>query len=65
LEGGINVTVGILEDECNELNKRFYVSDEKKRPYIILKWAESQDGFIAQRKSEKSRSGLPINIQDN
>lgn len=54
LEAGIHVTVGILEAECNELNKRFFTFHEKKRPYIILKWAESQDGFIAPiKKSEK------------
>jgi len=47
MEAGIHVTVGILEEECNELNKRFFTFHEKKRPYIILKWAESQDGFIA------------------
>ena len=50
MEAGINVTVGILEDECNELNKRFFTFHEKKRPYIILKWAESQDGFIAPKE---------------
>ena len=54
MEAGINVTVGVLEDECNELNKRFFTFHNKKRPYIILKWAESQDGFIAPKeKSEK------------
>jgi diaminohydroxyphosphoribosylaminopyrimidine deaminase/5-amino-6-(5-phosphoribosylamino)uracil reductase len=47
LEVGINVTVGILEDECNELNKRFFTFHQKKRPFIILKWAESSDGFIS------------------
>lgn len=47
IEAGINVTVGVLETECSELNKRFFTFHEKKRPYIILKWAESQDGFIA------------------
>lgn len=47
IEAGINVTVGILEAECNELNKRFFTFHNKKRPYIILKWAESKDGFIA------------------
>lgn len=47
IEAGIKVTVGILENECNELNKRFFTSHLKKRPYIILKWAESQDGFIS------------------
>ncbi len=47
IEAGVHVTIGILEDECNELNKRFFTFHQKKRPYIILKWAESQDGFIA------------------
>jgi diaminohydroxyphosphoribosylaminopyrimidine deaminase/5-amino-6-(5-phosphoribosylamino)uracil reductase len=47
VEAGRNVTVGILEDECNQLNKRFFTFHNKKRPYIILKWAESHDGFIA------------------
>ena len=47
IESGKNVTVGVLEDECNELNKRFFTFHQKERPYIILKWAESADGFIA------------------
>ncbi len=47
IEAGIHVTIGILENECNELNKRFFTFHQKKRPYIVLKWAESQDGFIA------------------
>ena len=47
IENGKNVTVGILEDECNALNKRFFTFHQKKRPYIILKWAETADGFIA------------------
>jgi len=46
-EAGLNVTDGILEKQCNELNKRFFTFHNKKRPYIILKWAESNDGFIA------------------
>lgn len=53
IEAGKNVTVGILEDECNELNKRFFTFHNKKRPYIILKWAESEDGFIAPLSKEK------------
>ena len=52
-ENGVNVTVGVLEKECNELNKRFFTFHKKKRPYIILKWAESQDGFIAPSEKEK------------
>lgn len=51
IEAGTNVTVGVLEAECHELNKRFFTFHEKKRPYIILKWAETQDGFIAPEKS--------------
>jgi diaminohydroxyphosphoribosylaminopyrimidine deaminase/5-amino-6-(5-phosphoribosylamino)uracil reductase len=45
-KNGCKVEVGILEKECLELNKRFYTFHNKKRPYIILKWAESKDGFI-------------------
>jgi len=44
---GIDVKIGIIEKESKDLNKRFFTFHEKKRPYIILKWAESKDGFIA------------------
>jgi diaminohydroxyphosphoribosylaminopyrimidine deaminase/5-amino-6-(5-phosphoribosylamino)uracil reductase len=44
---GVNVTVGVLEAECLELNKRFFTRIQKHRPYIILKWAETEDGFFA------------------
>ena len=47
IKAGANVTVGILEEDCKELNKRFFTFHEKKRPYVILKWAETQEGFIA------------------
>ena len=53
LESGKNVTIGILEKECNDLNKRFFTFHLKKRPYIILKWAESADGFIAPLSKDK------------
>jgi diaminohydroxyphosphoribosylaminopyrimidine deaminase/5-amino-6-(5-phosphoribosylamino)uracil reductase len=55
IEAGVHVTVGILEEECNELNKRFFTFHQKKKPYIILKWAQSQDGFIApfEKKEQK------------
>ena len=54
-EAGANVIVGILEKECHELNQRFFTFHEKKRPYIILKWAQTQDGFIAplEKKEQK------------
>jgi len=45
-EAGIQVDTGVLEKECKELNKRFFTFHEKKRPYIVLKWAESRDGFL-------------------
>ncbi len=50
IEAGTNVSVGFLEAECNELNKRFFSFHQKKRPYIILKWAETSDGFIAPKE---------------
>ena len=39
--------MGVLVNECNELNRRFFCYHKNKRPYIILKWAESEDGFIS------------------
>ena len=54
-KGACDVTVGILEQESRWLNRRFFTFHEKKRPYIILKWAETKDGFIdKKRKSEES-----------
>ena len=46
-QAGIEVEMGILEAKGRKVNKRFFTFIEKKRPYIILKWAESADGFIA------------------
>lgn len=43
---GIEAISGVLEKECQELNKRFFTFHQKKRPFIILKWAQSSDGFI-------------------
>ena len=45
-KAGINVVVGVLEEECLEHHKRFFTVQNKKRPYIILKWAETKDGFV-------------------
>jgi diaminohydroxyphosphoribosylaminopyrimidine deaminase/5-amino-6-(5-phosphoribosylamino)uracil reductase len=50
-EAGCNVTVGVLEERCKELNKRFFTFHLKKRPYIILKWAASADGFLSPYQS--------------
>ncbi|MFK5890436.1 MAG: bifunctional diaminohydroxyphosphoribosylaminopyrimidine deaminase/5-amino-6-(5-phosphoribosylamino)uracil reductase RibD [Flavobacteriaceae bacterium] len=56
---GCDVTVGVLEADCLALNKRFYTFHNKKRPYIILKWAASADGFIAP-KPDGSQKRAPI-----
>lgn len=45
-DAGIEVTVGVLEDKCKELNKRFITFNEHKRPYVILKWCMTANGFI-------------------
>lgn len=55
IEAGKSVTIGILEEECSELNKRFFTFHQKQRPYIILKWAESLDGFIAPKEKEEQK----------
>ena len=46
-EAGISVQVGLLEQEARWQNRRFFCQQEKHRPYLILKWAQTQDGFIA------------------
>jgi diaminohydroxyphosphoribosylaminopyrimidine deaminase / 5-amino-6-(5-phosphoribosylamino)uracil reductase len=43
---GCKVEVGILKEKCQEVNRRFFTFHKKKRPYIILKWAQTEDGFI-------------------
>ena len=52
---GCNVTVGVLENECKIHHKRFFTFHNKKRPYIILKWAETADGFIAPLKKNDKK----------
>ena len=51
-KAGIEVEVGLLEKKCRTLNRRFFTFHEKKRPYIILKWAQTLDGFIDTDRSE-------------
>lgn len=43
---GVEVVSGVLRDECHHLNRRFFTFVERKRPYIILKWAETSDRFM-------------------
>jgi len=51
---GCDVRTGILEAESRRLNKRFFTFHEKKRPYIILKWAQTKDGFIDRIREENA-----------
>lgn len=51
-KAGIKVTVGVLEEECRQLIRRFITFNTRKRPYITLKWAESADGFIDKNREE-------------
>ncbi len=53
---GCEVIVGVLEHECLNLNKRFFTYHNKKRPFIILKWAETQDGFIDKLRDKNSEN---------
>ncbi len=46
MNSGVDVVCGVIENECRLLNKFFFTYQEKKRPFITLKWAESSDGFI-------------------
>lgn len=50
---GAEVTVGVLENACRELNKRFFTFHEKKRPFITLKWAETANGKIGSTTNER------------
>ena len=55
---GIEVHVGVLEAECRTLNKRFMCLQEKKRPYVPLKWAQTADGYLV----KKREAGKPLVI---
>lgn len=60
---GINVINGILEDEARELNKKFITFHERKRPYYILKWAQTADNFISRMPVPEKRSENQISGQ--
>lgn len=52
IESGCEVITGVLNNECRWLNRRFFTACEKQRPYIILKWAQSSDGFLDVLRSD-------------
>ena len=53
IDGGCNVLQGFLKDKCIGLNRRFFTFHQSKRPYVILKWAQTADGFIDIDRSEE------------
>lgn len=57
---GVEVVVGVLEPECRELNKRFFIFQEQKRPYVLLKWAQTQDGYIDKNRTAPDQKALAI-----
>ncbi|MCW5516525.1 bifunctional diaminohydroxyphosphoribosylaminopyrimidine deaminase/5-amino-6-(5-phosphoribosylamino)uracil reductase RibD [Muriicola sp. Z0-33] len=58
-QAGCNVTLGVLEAECRDHHKRFFRFQEDRRPYIILKWAQSSDGFMAPESSMRFDAPQP------
>lgn len=58
-DAGIEVISGVLEKECVGLNKRFFTFHQKKRPYIFLKWATSQDGYLDKNSQPYSIGNAP------
>ena len=59
-DAGIEVTVGVMEKEARWLNRRFMTVQEKHRPYVILKWAETADGIIDVCRKEKGSGPIKI-----
>jgi diaminohydroxyphosphoribosylaminopyrimidine deaminase/5-amino-6-(5-phosphoribosylamino)uracil reductase len=54
-KAGIELNVGVLDQECRELNKRFFTFHERQRPYVILKWAQSADGFLDKLRTPEEK----------
>ena len=64
-DAGHEVVLGVCAEECREHHKRFLTFQEKKRPYIILKWAETQDGFIAPSPEKRNPNPTPFWITNS
>lgn len=62
-EAGIDVVTGILEEECYRLNKRFFIWQQENRPYVLLKWAQSRDGYIDKNRNETTTGPVVISNQ--
>ncbi|MCC5938133.1 MAG: bifunctional diaminohydroxyphosphoribosylaminopyrimidine deaminase/5-amino-6-(5-phosphoribosylamino)uracil reductase RibD [Lunatimonas sp.] len=60
---GISVITGILEQEARWQNRRFFTAMEKKRPYLILKWAQTRDGYVARPNYDSKWISNPLSRQ--
>lgn len=67
-EAGIEVTVGVLQDECRWINRRFFTAHTCHRPYVTLKWACSSDGWMDHRRTsatdQAARFSTPVTTLD-
>lgn len=62
-EAGIEVIENFLEDECEKVNRRFLLSQRKRRPWIILKWAETADGYMSRSNGERLVISNPVTME--
>lgn len=61
-DAGVEVVVGVLENECRELNRRFFIFQEEKRPFVLLKWAQTSDGYLDRIRTNNEQ--LPLSISN-
>jgi diaminohydroxyphosphoribosylaminopyrimidine deaminase/5-amino-6-(5-phosphoribosylamino)uracil reductase len=61
---GVDATVDVLQEECLAINKRFFTFHQKQRPYVILKWAQSADGFMDVERTLKQHGSVMISHPD-
>ncbi len=64
LASGAEVVVGVLEEECRRLNRRFITAHTLHRPFVTLKWACSADGFLGQRGERGNEMPAPVRFSD-
>tara|TARA_Y100000385_G_scaffold139736_1_gene145165 strand:+ start:2711 stop:3751 length:1041 start_codon:yes stop_codon:yes gene_type:complete len=54
-DAGIEVIENVLQEQCEALNKRFFTFHKRKRPYVVLKWAQTKDGFLDRTRDASSK----------
>lgn len=62
-EAGVSVVSGVLADACWTLNKRFFIWQKEQRPFVLLKWAQSVDGFVDNIRTDNSLPPMQISNQ--